>query len=225
MARSDLIDRVTVCLTFDDGPDPEWTPRILDALDGAGVTATFFVIGQRAAEYPELVGETQARGHSVQPHCWAHDRTHREMSRDEIVDDLRRTLTVLGDAGVTAPTHWRPPDGVIRTPDTRQVAAAHRLRLLLWHVDPQDWRPASTAPQMLAHLRDREVWSAGGDSVVLLHDGRVNTERTTAENTLGLVVPLVQYVRGRGWDLGPIRTPPLHRRLRAVVGRLRPRPR
>jgi peptidoglycan/xylan/chitin deacetylase (PgdA/CDA1 family) len=158
------------------------------------------------AAHPALVRETQARGHSVQPHCWAHDRPHHAMTRSEIEHDLDRTIVAMRRAGIDRPQFWRPPFGAVKVPDTRAVAETHRVRLALWHVDPEDWRPDHTGETMLAHLRTDSVWRARGDSVVLLHDGRINTPRTSAENTLAVLEPLIDYVLGRGWKLGPLKT-------------------
>lgn len=220
---------MAIRLTFDDGPDPVWSPQVLDALDSADVRATFFVIGSLAQRHPDVVRETRARGHSIQPHCWAHDRTHYEMARREIRQDLGATLSALRSLGIDDTCYWRPPAGAV-TSATQKVAAKHDLRVALWHVDPKDWRPEKTAAVMLEELRTEAVWRAGGDSIVLLHDGVLGTSRETAENTVAIIEPLTDYVRSRGWGLevlrapkpsrGVLEPPPLTRRMRTSVSDL-----
>jgi peptidoglycan-N-acetylglucosamine deacetylase len=208
---------MAVRLTFDDGPDPVWSPQVLDALDSAGVTATFFVVGSRILRHPHVVEDACARGHSIQPHCWDHAQTHRTMTGSQVRRDLRQTLSALRSVGVPRPSHWRPPGGAV-TPDTREVAAEHGLRIALWHVDPEDWRPDKTADMMLQELRSEAAWRAAGDSIVVLHDGRINTPKTTAENTVAIIEPLVTHIRDRGWKFGVLEASAVTRWRNAVSG-------
>ncbi len=150
-------------LTFDDGPDPVWTPRILDALRAARMRATFFVIAPRAQANPGLVRRARAEGHAVELHCHEHVR-HTELGEGQGRADTRRALKALAAIGVH-PRRWRTPWGV-HAPWTAGIAREHELELCGWDVDTHDWR-GDSAEAMLAGigplLRD--------DAVVLLHDG------------------------------------------------------
>src|SRR5271170_7278304 len=84
-----------VVLTFDDGPDPETTPRVLDALDAEHAKATFFVIARKAEQHPELVREIQRRGHAIGLHSYAHDRLFALRSQRRVARDLARGAAVL----------------------------------------------------------------------------------------------------------------------------------
>lgn len=152
-----------LALTFDDGPDPVWTPRILDALRAAGRQATFFVIAARAAAHPAIVRRAQAEGHAVELHCDDHVR-HTDLDAPAARADTERALRTLRGLGV-APARWRTPWGVV-APWTAAIAAEHGLELCGWDVDTHDWR-GDSAEEMLAatgpQLRD--------GAVVLLHDG------------------------------------------------------
>jgi len=152
-----------VQLTFDDGPDPDWTPRVLQALAEIDRLATFYVIGERARRHPHVIATIAGAGHAVQLHCHQHVR-HTETDRAFVEGDCDRALAVLGGLGV-APTRWRPPWG-IRAGWTEEVAAARGLELTGWNVDTHDWRgdPASV---MLARIGP----GLDGASVVLMHDG------------------------------------------------------
>jgi peptidoglycan-N-acetylglucosamine deacetylase len=153
----------SVELTFDDGPDPVWTPEVLAALSGSGLRATFFVIARRAAAHPQLVAAIRAAGHAVELHCYEHVR-HTEVDRPAIEDDTRRALETLDGLGVH-PRRWRTPWGV-HAPWTRDIAAAHDLELCGWDVDSHDSR-GDGAEQMLAAVGPELHEGA----VVLLHDG------------------------------------------------------
>ena len=152
-----------LALTFDDGPDPVGTPAVLDALRRAGVRATFFMVGPRARDSPDLVARVREEGHGIGLHCDEHVR-HSERDRDWVARDAERALARLDRLGV-APTLWRTPWGVT-APWTHDVAADLHLRLVGWDADTHDWR-GDTAPQMLAATRDRLC----GGSIVLAHDG------------------------------------------------------
>ncbi len=153
----------SVELTFDDGPDPVWTPAVLSALSGSSLRATFFVIAPRAAAYPQLVAAICAAGHAVELHCYDHVR-HTELDRAAVEDDTRHALETLAALGVHA-RRWRTPWNV-RAPWTREIAAAHDLELCGWDVDSHDWR-GDGAEQMLAAVGPELHEGA----VVLLHDG------------------------------------------------------
>src|SRR4051812_27039160 len=103
-----------VCLTFDDGPHPEHTPRVLDALREHGVTATFFVIGEQAEKYPEVVRRMAAEGHAVAQHSYSHSEPSQTSTR-KLLDEIAQTTRLLTDTlGTPAGPHaswFRPPKG------------------------------------------------------------------------------------------------------------------
>jgi peptidoglycan/xylan/chitin deacetylase (PgdA/CDA1 family) len=153
----------SVELTFDDGPDPVWTPAVLAALSGSSLRATFFVIAPRAAAHPQLVAAIRAGGHAVELHCYEHVR-HTDVDRAAIERDTQQALATLAGLGVH-PRRWRTPGGV-HAPWTEEIAAAHDLQLCGWDVDSHDWR-GDGAEQMLAAVGPELREGA----VVLLHDG------------------------------------------------------
>jgi peptidoglycan/xylan/chitin deacetylase (PgdA/CDA1 family) len=98
-----------LALTFDDGPDPRGTPTVLDALARAGVRATFFMLGERVRNHPDLVERVLAAGHDVQAHGHAHPR-HPDVTEREVAADIDAALAELARYGV-APALWRAPFG------------------------------------------------------------------------------------------------------------------
>ncbi len=153
----------SVALTFDDGPDRTWTPRLLDVLHALDVRATFFPIAPRAAAAPELLQRMRDDGHTIGLHCHEHAR-HSERDLHWLRDDTRTALDQLAAAGVR-PVLWRTPWGDT-APWTSTVAREHALRLVSWTADTHDWR-GDSAEQMLEGTRGQLVDGA----IVLAHDG------------------------------------------------------
>lgn len=185
-----------VALTFDDGPDANWTPQVLEALSRAGVRATFFVVAEQLAEPsgPGLLSAVLDGGHSVQPHCARHVR-HTELELDELRDDVAIVIRALAEGGVSDTTLWRPPYGVLHPQYSARVASDVDLQLLLWTDDPRDYA-GTHCDEMLASLA-----SLDQDSVILLHDSRRYAHATdSAANTVALIEPLVALIRARGYE-------------------------
>ncbi|HLH15238.1 MAG TPA: polysaccharide deacetylase family protein [Solirubrobacteraceae bacterium] len=200
-ARRAARPAATLSLTFDDGPDARWTGRVLDSLDAAGAKATFFVVGERVREQPEMVREVLREGHEVQLHCDRHVR-HSQLSEREIERDTRDALATLEDLGVHA-SRWRTPWGV-RVAGSMRVARAHGLALTHWTIDTHDWRGDEPAA-MLAAARP----ALAGGGVVLMHDALgPGARRAGCENTARLVERLVPWAREHGLRVGPLSLQP-----------------
>lgn len=154
-----------VYLTFDDGPDPQWTPRILDALSVAGVRATFFVIGRQAWRHPELIRRATAAGHEIANHTFDH-RHPWTMSATAARQQVRDCATTLGDILGYLPRFYRPPHGRNR-PCMSDEAHLCGATAVAWDLSAIDWGPLGTAQRIAARLQ-RLI---SGD-IVLMHDGR-----------------------------------------------------
>jgi len=105
--------RPEVALTFDDGPSPSTTPRVLEELAKSGTQATFFVVGRKAQAHPELVREIVAAGHDVGLHGFEHDRLFSLRGSTRVTEDIRRTQDAIEAAGAPRPTLFRPPIGFV----------------------------------------------------------------------------------------------------------------
>ena len=187
-----------LALTFDDGPDPEWTPRLLDVLERAGARATFFPIATRAAANPELIARMLADGHTVGLHCHEHVR-HSSRDRDWLEADTVAALALLRDTGVVHPKLWRTPWGDI-APFTGEVAAAHKLALVGWTVDTHDWR-GDDAQTMLAAT----AGELGDGAIVLAHDGiGPGAQRADIEQTIAYTELVAQRARADGLTLAAL---------------------
>jgi peptidoglycan/xylan/chitin deacetylase (PgdA/CDA1 family) len=164
----------TVALTIDDGPDPQWTPKVLDILRQHRITATFFMIGQSAAAHPDLVRRVADEGHTVATHTWSHKNLQR-LDPQGVRAEIGRGL----DAAAAAvpgqrPTLFRAPYGNW-SPAAFAVCAEFGLRSIAWSVDPRDWDQPGTAA-----ITSRVLAQTGPRGIVLNHDGGGNRSQTVA---------------------------------------------
>jgi peptidoglycan-N-acetylglucosamine deacetylase len=162
-----------VYLTFDDGPHPTYTPRVLDVLSRYQARGTFFQIGQNVANDPALTRRVHLAGHGVQNHTWSHPDL-RTVSAATFNSEVRRTDTAIRAQTGYTPRCLRPPYGAVNT-TVRNRAAALGKTVTLWTVDPQDWaRPGSSV------IASRVLNNVRPNSVILLHDGGGDQSQTVA---------------------------------------------
>ncbi|MCA9076401.1 MAG: polysaccharide deacetylase family protein [Planctomycetaceae bacterium] len=128
---------VEIALTFDDGPHPEWTPVVLDALAKAGWKGTFFVIGERAAEHPELVKRIVEEGHAIGNHSYTHSEPSRTAAR-QFADETRRTSELIDRLTGTHSSLIRPPKGKLSLMKFVHLWQ-NEQSIVLWNVDPKDF--------------------------------------------------------------------------------------
>jgi len=159
-----------LALTFDDGPNPAWTPQLLDTLAGHDVRATFFLIGRYAQAEPALVRRILSAGHVIGNHSWSHPNLAITATR-RVEDELTRTRDALQQiAGV--PIHWfRPPFGG-RRPVVLSIARDLGMTTVLWNAITTDWRepsPDRIAERMSGKIdrNHRRGWATN----IVLHDG------------------------------------------------------
>jgi peptidoglycan/xylan/chitin deacetylase (PgdA/CDA1 family) len=173
----------TVALTFDDGPHPEWTPRVLDALARQGAQATFFVVGARAELQPDIVRRIAAEGHAIGHHSWSHSEPATTPARVLLAEN-RRTREFLEDLLKRPVRLFRPPHGKL-TPRKLLGAWAQGNVLVLWNRDPKDYQATDASA-----LR---TWAAAqplspGD-IVLLHDTNAHTAAALPQVLSGCAFP------------------------------------
>lgn len=159
-----------IALTFDDGPNPAWTPRLLELLDRHDVKATFFLVGKYASEQSALTRLIADNGHAVGNHTWSHPNLART-APSKIREELRSTKDALEQIIGGPVRHFRPPFGA-RTPYVLKTARELDMTPVLWNAMTSDWKDAS-AERIAANLSrkvDRLVrrgWAAN----IVLHDG------------------------------------------------------
>lgn len=160
-----------IALTFDDGPDPLVTPRVLDLLESHAAPATFFFIGNRVEEHPEIVAETVRRGHRVENHTYRHANSFAFNGPSALEREIDLAQDLLARVCGRRPAWFRAPAGM-RNPWLDWVLTRCRLSLVSWTrrgFDAVDRRPERVAGRLLKDL-------AAGD-VLLLHDGSAAVDR------------------------------------------------
>jgi len=154
-----------VALTFDDGPHPENTPRILDILDAHNARATFFVQGNMAGRHPGLTREIARRGHQVGNHGYAHQDARKLKSAEYVADVLHAQAVIEDLLGKALPRFFRPPYGNVTLHSTLSLLR-HRFRFIFWSLDSRD-SFIEDAASLMAHL-ERQRLETG--CIMLLHD-------------------------------------------------------
>ena len=152
-----------VCLTFDDGPNPAYTPRILQILKEKKVRATFYLIGQHAQQHPDLVKKIYESGHELGDHTFSHVELPKVPS-DKIKQEVESTRSIVESATGAKIFLFRPPWGIF---DGRSLAeiAMRKFDAVLWSLDSRDWsRPG------IAQIQANVLEKAGNGSIILFHD-------------------------------------------------------
>jgi peptidoglycan/xylan/chitin deacetylase (PgdA/CDA1 family) len=184
-----------LALTFDDGPDPEWTPRVLERLAAGGVRATFFVVGERAERAPDLVRRMAAEGHEVGNHSWSH-RSLWLCGPRATADEIARAHDCITALAGTPPRHFRPPWGMV---NAAMFSAVRRVgeRCVFWSIQPEGQRPAPADRQVGYVLR-----RAHPGAIVDLHDA----EGTPGApgRLLDALPALLTGLRERGYDFATV---------------------
>jgi peptidoglycan/xylan/chitin deacetylase (PgdA/CDA1 family) len=154
-----------VALSFDDGPWPDSTGRILGILAKAHVKATFFLVGTQVRKHPEIARDELAAGMTLGSHSFSHPQPFGALPRQELQREIDQGVAALADLGVRT-LLFRPPGGAI-SPAVVSAARAKGLRTIVWTVDPDDWKRGTTSDQIV----QRVLRQTKPGSIVLLHDG------------------------------------------------------
>ncbi|MGW4466247.1 polysaccharide deacetylase family protein [Micromonospora sp. NPDC004704] len=169
-----------IALTIDDGPHPEWTPRMLDLLARHQVRATFFLIGDRVREQPELARRVLAAGHTIGNHSMSHPQPFAALSPQRMRAEISRTQDEIVDATGVRPRLFRAPGGNWSR-DVLRASADLGLSAVDWTVNPSDWR----SPGVRRITRKLSRGRAG--QVLLCHDG--GGDRSQTVEALETVLP------------------------------------
>jgi peptidoglycan/xylan/chitin deacetylase (PgdA/CDA1 family) len=181
-----------VALTFDDGPHPQGTPKVLEILRAASQTATFFLAGEQVLEHPALVAEIVAAGHRVELHCHRH-RNQLRLTPKMLLDDAERGRAAIEEASGQAIADYRPPYGIFS--GAGLVAIRSRgWRPVLWSQWGRDWTRRATAESITRKATDG---IRPGD-IVLLHDADFYSARNSWERTASALPRILDELGMRG---------------------------
>jgi len=158
------VDGPYIALTFDDGPNATLTPKLLDLLAAHHMKATFFVVGQNAADHPDILRRAVKEGHEIGNHSWSHPNLGK-MSDDAVRREVQKTDDAIFAAIGKHPTLLRPPYGSITARQKHWIHEEFGYRIIIWDVDPLDWKrpgPSVVTSRILKETRP--------GSIVLAHD-------------------------------------------------------
>jgi peptidoglycan/xylan/chitin deacetylase (PgdA/CDA1 family) len=158
------VDGPYIALTFDDGPHATLTPKLLDLLAAHHMKATFFVVGQNAADHPDILRRAIREGHEIANHSWSHPNLGK-MSDEAVRRELQKTDDAIAAAIGKRPTLLRPPYGSITAHQKRWIHDEFGYRIIIWDVDPLDWK--RPGPSVVCNRILKETHAG---SIVLAHD-------------------------------------------------------
>lgn len=175
-----------IALTFDDGPHPQYTPRLLSILREHRVRATFFVVGKMAEQYPDLIREQDRDGHSIGNHTYHHVNLTR-IPPPDVAAEIKACGEVIKTITGKTPHLFRPPGGDYDR-NVAEVAEALGYWIVLWTDDPGDYaKPPEEG------LRRKLFSRLSNGGIILLHDG--------VAETLDLLPELINYLKSQGYEL------------------------
>jgi len=180
VARVDTPEKV-VALTFDDGPHPQHTPRVLDVLERYRVRATFFMMGRNVERYPTVARAVLDRGHEIGNHSYSHPRLV-FMSPRRVRDEIERTDELLRSIGVSGEIHFRPPHAAKLVVLPYVLVQMNRLSVL-GDVDPEEWKGPPAAIMTESILRQVRP-----GSIIGLHDPLGSETLRTLEDSIKALV-------------------------------------
>ena len=177
-----------IALTFDDGPNPDYTPQVLATLEQYHVKATFFCVGRLIAQYPDLVKAEYADGHVIGNHSWSHPNLGL-LSSNEVATQLRQTSDIIQQTLGVPPTFFRPPYGVFNTTVLTQ-ANLMGLTTIIWNDEARDWLMPG-----IDVISSRILGLASNGAIILLHDGGGNRYQTVKA-----LPTIITTLRAKGYN-------------------------
>jgi peptidoglycan/xylan/chitin deacetylase (PgdA/CDA1 family) len=153
-----------IAITFDDGPHATLTPKLLDILKERGIKATFFVLGECVAANPDVLRRAVAEGHEIGNHSWDHKALPRSGGAG-VAAEMSQTNAAIEQAGGKKPVVMRPPYGATTAAITKRLNEEFGFKVVLWDVDPLDWKVRNSA-----HVTSEILKNTKPGSIVLAHD-------------------------------------------------------
>jgi len=175
-----------IALTFDDGPSPEFTPKVLKLLKQFNAKATFFLIGKNTEKYPELVNQIIAEGHNIGSHSYAHTNNYGFLSRNEVTKDIMKSQKILFEITNKRVQFFRPPFGVTN-PNIARAVKNLSLKTFGWSVRSYD-----TVAKNSETVFKKVTSNLKRGDVVLLHD--------TSELSVEILEKILRYLKNKNMD-------------------------
>lgn len=184
-----------VALTFDDGPSPVWTPKILDALKKSGVKATFFMIGEHVEQYPEIARRVAAEGHEIGNHSYDH-HVLIYYKMDELEKEIKDTERIIKNITGKTTVYFRPPKAWL-TKEEKKKLKEMGYEIILWSLNSKDWVTFDDK-YMIKYL----VKNIRPGDIVLFHDsgGVFKTEGGNRQETVLTISRIAEKLREKGYN-------------------------
>jgi len=187
-----------VAMTFDDGPHPTQTPRVLDMLRERRLRATFYLIGDRVAAYPNIARRIAEEGHEIGNHSWSHPSLN-TLNDASVIVEIDRTTDAIFQVTGRPPVTFRPPYGAFTQRQRTWLHVNRSLPTILWSVDPQDWRrPGASA------VANRILQTSHQGAIILSHDihrGTIDAMPQTLDGLTARGLHFVTVSQIIGWPL------------------------
>ena len=212
------VDGPYIAMTFDDGPSATLTPKLLDILAAHHIKATFFVLGEMVAQHPEILARAAREGHEIASHSWSHPNLAK-MSQEGVRSQLQRTDDEIKSATGKRPTLFRPPYGSITEREKKWIHDQYGYDIILWDVDPLDWKRPGPAV-----VRNRILKETRPGSIVLSHDIHPGTieampstfdeleakgfKFVTVSELLGMATPVTPHPKTEAAEKTPAKAAP-----------------
>ena len=182
-----------VALTFDDGPYPPFTQNLLAVLEEKQIKATFFVVGNNASKYPEVVRQIAEQGHEVALHAGEH-KDFLKLNSSELAGNISSGKKVLEELTGKPVKYMRPPHG-FRDWAVMEEASDFGLKVVNWSVIPRDW--TNPGAHMIADRVCKDVYPG---AIVLLHDGDAPSQTASREQTVAATAIIIDELRKQGYN-------------------------
>jgi peptidoglycan/xylan/chitin deacetylase (PgdA/CDA1 family) len=191
-----LADSHTVALTFDDGPDPRFTPQVLAILKRHGAVATFCMVAQNAVGREALVKQVIDGGNRLCDHSRTHDEQLPDRAPDKISDEVVGAGRTLSDVAGGTPVEWFRAPGGAWSEEISELSVQHGMQPLGWNIDPKDWeRPGADA--IVAAVQQQIRQQAPDGAIILLHDGG-----GVRDETVEALEQLIPWLAAQGYRFG-----------------------
>ena len=177
-----------IALTFDDGPHPSHTPRLLNILKSHNVKETFYVTGQNAARYPGIIQRIVAEGHELGNHTWGHPNLTK-LSDASVRSELDRCNQAIVNAVGIKPRTFRPPYGALSSRQRVWINQQYGYPIVFWSVDPRDWKDRNASI-----VSSRLLSQTRNGSILLLHDIHSSSVSAVPQTINGLISKGYQFV-------------------------------
>lgn len=193
------VSEKVVALTFDDGPSPEWTPKILEALKSAKVKATFFMLGNHVEKYPEIAKLVAEEGHEIGNHTYDH-HVLLYYKTEELRKEIKETERVIKQVTGTDTKYFRPPKAWLN-PQEKQEIKDMGYKIILWTINSKDW--VTFDDKYIVRYIVKHI--SPGD-IILFHDsgGVFGTEGGNRQETVKAIPRLAEKLRERGYRFATI---------------------